>query len=51
MGVVCLGREARLQKPSELSPGTTFELRRPGDAGSGAGLRSPSDDLILKAST
>lgn len=50
MGVVCLGKEARLQKPHKLSPGTTFELRRPGDAGSGAGLSSPQDHLILKVS-
>lgn len=43
MAVVCLGTEARLQKAPELSPGTTFELRRPGDPGSGAGLSPPSD--------
>lgn len=51
MGVAYLGKEARLQKPPELSLGTTFELRRPGDADSGAGLSPPSDHLILKVST
>lgn len=47
---MCLGKEARLGKPPVLSPGTTFELRRPGDAGSGARLSSPRDHLILKVS-
>lgn len=51
MGVVCLGKEARLQKPHKLFPGTTFELRRPGDAGRGAVLSSPRDHPILKVST
>jgi len=51
MAAVCIGKQARLQNPPEMSPGTTFELRRPGDTGCGAGLSSPSHHLILKAST
>lgn len=51
MGVACLGKEARLQNPPELSPGTARELGRPGDAGSDAGPSSPSDRLIIKVST
>lgn len=50
MGVVCLGKEVRLQKLCKLAPGTTFELRRPGDADGGAGLSSPQDHLTLKVS-
>lgn len=34
-----------------MPPGSTCELRRPGDAGSGAGLSSPRDHLKLKVST
>lgn len=47
---MCLGKEARFWKPPVSSPGTTFEFRRPGDAGSGAWLSSPRDHLILKVS-